>query len=269
MSSPPQTWATIYLPDQLVRRWVLRGWSSALRLPLGSPFSAFARAVGFALGDSNEPCQARFESLHRCFRVVYREFFRLDSLRHPLVVTLQPRLCLGLELTPYGMIFMVVSIHVQSSRKAVEMLLEPVGMLSEGFRKVSEFVGILSKDVTDYAHDSSILNTAQTTARLDKTIYRSYRARVDNPSTKSSARARKWSANYIVAQGAYVSDSQSVYDATVFRRLDWRRTRQHQYAGCFTTDYGKEGFTRADGSAVRRSSWSRLLRLWELRRGIP
>jgi hypothetical protein len=97
------------------------------------------------------------------------------------------------------MIFMVVSIHAQSSRKAVEMLLEPVGMLSEGFRKVSEFVGILSKDVTDYAHDSSILNTAQTTARLDKTIYRSYRARVDNPSTKSFARARKWSANYIVA----------------------------------------------------------------------
>src|SRR5205823_5608200 len=79
---------------------VLRASLSALLLRLGSPFSAFGLAEDFGLGNSNEPCQARFEFLHRSLRVVYREFFRLDSLRHPLVITLQPRLCLGLELTP-------------------------------------------------------------------------------------------------------------------------------------------------------------------------
>ncbi len=49
----------------------------------------------------------------------------------------------------YGLIFMIVNIHAQSTRKAIEMLWEPVGMLSEGFRTISEFVGTLSKDVKD------------------------------------------------------------------------------------------------------------------------
>src|SRR5437016_13897944 len=93
--SPPEKRVTIWLADQMAGSRVLRASLSALLLRLGSPFSAFGLAEDFGLGNSNEPCQARFEFLHRSLRVVYREFFRLDSLRHPLVITLQPRLCLG------------------------------------------------------------------------------------------------------------------------------------------------------------------------------
>jgi hypothetical protein len=50
----------------------------------------------------------------------------------------------------YGLILMIVNGYAQSTRKAIEILVaEPIRKLSEGFRIISEFVGTLSKDITD------------------------------------------------------------------------------------------------------------------------